>query len=54
MCGLSQSIASGVKLFFLEKQWKGVYWDEICGNRTDVLMTVVPLTHIHTCAHTNS
>lgn len=50
MRGLSQPIASGVKLFFLEKQWKGVYWDEICGNRTDVLMTVVPLTHIRTCA----
>lgn len=46
MRGLSQSIASGRKLFFGEKKWKGVYWDEICGNRTDVLMTIVPPTHV--------
>lgn len=45
MRGLSQSIASG-GLFFGEKEWKGVYWDEICGNRTDVLMTIDPPTHV--------
>ena len=47
MCGVRQSIASGVQLFFGGEQWKGAYWDKKCGNGTDVLMMMVPVaTHI--------
>lgn len=46
MHSLSQFIASGVKLFFWEKQWRGAYREEICGNRAAMLMTIVPLTRV--------
>lgn len=44
--GLRQSIASGVKLFFWEKQWEGPCgWDGVCGNGTGMLMMTVPVAH---------
>lgn len=46
MHSLSPFIASGVKLFFWEKWWRGVYRAEICGNRAAMPVTVVPLTHV--------
>ena len=46
MHSLSPFIASGVKLFFWEKQWRGAYRAEICGNRAAMPETIVPLTHV--------